>query len=228
MKRYFLVILLLFSTLPAARAQYFDYDLDEEEANRQYVSWGYAGGPWLAAYRIHLPDHLGGDSLQALPSLGLGGDVFLDYHISDRWRVRLTTGLVLDRARLKGPSSARTLTTFGIDVMLPLIYRFDVGRGTLLAMLGPYSRFVVGSHITGGGTSPFELQVATDPATGEPRFALDSWLSGLALGLGYETRRGLSVALDVRIGMTDMLNAVGAEGYVLPYAVGISVGHHFQ
>jgi hypothetical protein len=197
-------------------------NLDDDEPNRQIVSWGLFGGPSLSGYTSG-PN----DTLYSKPSVGLDVAAYLAYHISDRWHLQLATALNLERIGISSPVNGnRMLTTFGLDIFLPLMYRLPTADGTWLIGAGPYCHFVFGSDVN-QGLNPYHHRVSVDPVTGKPRFALCDFNSGVDIIAGYEFRSGWMLRLDGKIGFTDLLN-YEAAGYLLPYKITVSLGYCFD
>lgn len=206
--RHTLCLFLIALMLPTALLAQDGYD-DEPEANRQYVSWGVTAGPNISGYRIGLHD-IEGHSVQ--PSFGFGADAFLEYHISDPWRLRLDVGPSIDHVIVDRSNKAAIC----VDVALPVILRLPTPRRCAWVIgAGPYSHFdAIGNN------APMTI-VGSDQQA-------DNFNSGLAILVAYETPSHWQLQAVCHWGMTNLLNSESHNGYILPYKIAFSIGHHFQ
>ena len=214
------IAICLLLSLGTARAQ--DFDDDPEE--RQKVSVGVLMGMNASNIAVSMPDN----EFDARAGLAAELSLFTEYHINKTWGVRLVVAPSVERMGWStGTGSWCTISTGTLDVALPLAFRMPVGQNWCFVGLGPYSRFVVGGAMSDGSQLPYMLQVGLDTLTGEPRYAVDKFGSGFAALLGYETARGLMLQVDVRMGLTNILNTETYRGRMLPYKVVASVGWRF-
>lgn len=215
----------------AARAQDLD---DEEYPDRQFISWGLTAGAnassWLSDVAPLVADSLLGEDMTARPFAGIEACIWAEYHISDHWSLRPTLGMSLENLRLLLGSGAETqshlMTTFGVSLELPILWRKPFGSGHLLAGIAPYSHFVVGSHLGGNAVNPYTVAI-TSGSEEEQEFALSDFHSGISLHLGYELRSHWQLALIYKQGLTDLVNFNTDGAYIYPWRLTLAVGYHF-
>lgn len=204
----------------------------DDNDHPQYVSWGLQGGPNVSSFIMRvdplLRDTLIMDSvLSATPAVGFDLGGYFEYHITRHWCVQLSGRLGMDRSTLRYSDHRSHMLTLGADFSLPVLYRTPLSSGHLFFSVAPYCHFVYFSHVD-EGINLYRRQVYTDPVTGKARFALSDIHAGFALAVGYEFENMWQIQLDVRMGITDILNLETSGTYVYPYKVSLLVGYHFQ
>ncbi|MBP5516101.1 MAG: PorT family protein [Bacteroidales bacterium] len=218
-----LLIPVLFAAPASAQQQ------NNEDENRQYVSWGIASGVNITGCRYDLTTATNvPDKVQASPGFEAGA--FLEYHITRKWSLQMWTSGKIERVRLEKSGESNYLTTYGMDITIPVVYRIDANKGQWMLSTGPFSHFVIFNSISGEGSieNPYSRTIGTDPRTGEPRFALNDFNAGLAIAVGYEFKSHWQTRLEFKWGITDLLNVDSHDLYVKPYTVSLHVAYHFQ
>lgn len=203
-------------------------NLQAQEEQRQYVSWGIVGGPNVSSYIMRvdpmLRDTLIADSaLRSLPSIGLSLGAFLDYHITDRWYLQFNVIGSLEQSTLVYANHHSHMLTLSADVGLSIFYRKPWHDGHLLFSFGPFCHFVCYSEAT-EGINLYQRQIYSDPVTGKARFALSDIHAGLAVTVGYEFAQRWLVQIEIKGGVTDILNIDTPGTYVYPYKATFGVG----
>lgn len=223
MRKNLLIIILLTIAVGFAAAQ----DADSVSQFRQYTSWSIAVGPNLSGYRYNLttadnaPDRI-------LPALGADAGVAISYHITPDWQLQLSALATLERAHLFDDDQTAVLATGGVELVLQARYEISI-RGIRLQMLaGPYTHFTALSHCSNHIiANPYSRTNANNPRTENVLFALGDLCAGAALTLAVPTGKNWLTALDLKWGITDLLNADTHSLYIKPYKIAICVGRLF-
>ena len=221
-KLYILFIPLLFAIAASGQPA-------ADDEFRQFVSWGLIAGPNLTGYRMNVagseyaPDktHCG---------LGLEAGALLEYHITTQWSMTLTATGNIERVRFSVNDSTDVLTTFGTDISASATYRLPLRQGTVLISAGPYTHFVFTSLMTGDGAipNPYTRVISNDPHTGEASFAMNDFNAGFMFDAGYEFDSRWQVHLNLKWGVSDLLNYDSHELYTKPYKIGVLLSYSFQ
>lgn len=218
MKR-LIIILFLFS---AAFAQ------DTLDDYRQHTTWGFVTGANILNYSLNLQSAVGAPD-RAAPGIGAELGLFFDYHISEPWALRFIPSAGMEHIQLFKGSDDGHLFTFAMELGMAAEYTFNLRQSEVNICLGPYTHFVLASTLYGSNelTNPYSRTVAADPVTEQPSFAMGDLNAGLALAIAYQTPSWWFLQLDVRYGVTDLLNADSHRLYVRPFKAVISVGKRF-
>lgn len=231
MKKILSIILLLAACSVVAHAQ----DEEEEDPIRQYVSWGLRGSvgmaTWISDVSPLVSEGLMNESVYPRPRPGGSVGIFVDYHISQRWSLvpTLTTGIEnigLHFGAEQGTPHNSMLTTWSMDIALPIGFRIPLERGALLLNAGPYSRFVVASHNSNGVADPYKIDWTDEE--GMTHWAMAAFHSGVLIGIGYEMPSHWLVQMEYSQGFTDLLNLRSDGAYIYPSQVSLTVGYHFH
>ncbi len=214
-KKFYSIIILTFISI-TSHAQTTD-NIDEF---RQYVNFAFGAGPNLMGYRIntnnteYAPDH-------TIPSLGLDAGATLDYHITPLWSLLFNATGNIERVKLIKNDSTDCLTTYGMDLTVTAAYRKPLQKGVLILAAGPFAHFALANTIKGDGATPnpYTRIIATDPHTDEPTFAMSDFNAGITLALGYRFNNNLQITLNLKWGITDLLNYDSHDLYTKPYKI---------
>lgn len=201
-------------------------DIDDV-LRQQYTSWTLIAGPNLGGFRSNLentdnaPDRI-------TPALGADIGAAISYHIASNWQLRLAVLASLERSRIQKDDQSATLSSIGGDIVLQAGYTIPLDDIRLLVLCGPYTRFIVAdnsnNHLI---ANPFRRDVADNPRTGNPLFALGDLGAGAALTLAVQFRTNWQIGIDTRWGITDLLNADSHSLYVKPYKLALFAAKEF-
>lgn len=226
-RKIFIALSLLSMNILAASAQ--GLNMESDTVYRQHTSWGVAAGPNMMSYRINLESaQYAPDAVK--PSVGADIEAFLNYHITERWKLRLTTAVDMDHVRLIIDDKTAHLLSYGADVAAMVSYNLPLSDIDLLFSAGPFTHFVFWNHISDdiNFVNPYSRIIGNDPRTNEPRFAMGDFNAGIALAIGVETSRHVIFQLGAKYGISDLLNSDSQRLYIRPLKITLSVGYHFQ
>lgn len=207
--------------------------LASKAAQRDTTSTGQSpvcGGLLLQAncsgYILH--DILDGN-LRSRPGAGAEIGGFLDYNVTRHFTMKMCLMLASESSVLRNSPAKDRLSTFGMDIPLYLLWRFNTGKGTAYLGGGVYTHFIFGAKISGDSNleDPFKRVVEIDEITGEERFALSDSHSGIGLLVEYEFAFGLRINISYKQSCTDILNYTHSGPYVLPYKLSVGLGYRF-
>ena len=210
---------------------------------RQHTSWGFTTGANLLSYSLNLESAVGAPD-RATPGLGADFGLFLDYHVSEAWAIRFAPSASMEHIRLYKNNDDGHLISFALDLSIALNYNFQLSTFNFQLLLGPYTHFVLASTLYGSDylTNPYSRYVADDPVTERPYFAMGDLSSGLLLAFAYQLPSSWFLQLDLKYGITDLLNTdttvkgdlQSVKGdlqspslYVRPFKISLSAGHSF-
>lgn len=218
MKKIILTIMLL--------AIFISVNSQEDSINtmRQYTSWSILAGPNISGYRSDLQniDNIP-DRIQ--PSLGADLGAAISYHIAPRWQLRLQTMASLERSRFYKNEQRSIITVCGVDLALQVGYTIDIKDAQLHILTGPYTHFILSSRSSNHLISdPFSRTVADNPRTDNYLFAMGESGAGCAMTLVMQFKNKWLLALDTRLGISDLLNAETSRLYIKPYRIALQIG----
>ena len=198
----------------------------------QHTSWGFTTGANLLSYSLNLESAVGAPD-RATPGLGADFGLFLDYHVSEAWAIRFAPSASMEHIRLYKNNDDGHLISFALDLSIALEFSFEhssiqaIKHSSIL--LGPYTHFVLASTLYGSDylTNPYSRYVADDPVTERPYFAMGDLSSGLLLAFAYQLPSSWFLQLDLKYGITDLLNTDTHRLYVRPFKISLSAGHSF-
>ena len=221
-----IIILFLLSSCLCAAAQEASDSLDDF---RQHTTWGFVTGPNILNYSLNLESTTGSPD-RSKPGLGAELGLFLDYHISEPWAIRFIPSAGMEHVNLYKGDDDGHLFTFAIEMAMALEYTHPLHKGSLNVAAGPYSHFVLASTLYGSDnlTNPYSRTTASDPYTEQPTFAMGDLGAGLLFFTAYELPSAWFIQVDVRYGITDMLNADSHCLYVRPFKAVIAFGRRFR
>lgn len=217
-KNLYLLIIMIVLSLPVY-AQDDTYDTE-----RQYTSWSIIAGPTLSGYRFN-PEQA--DNAPDQISAGIGGDIgtAISYHIAPHWQLRMTAQGYLERCTMIYDDQQSVLSSEGIDLILQAAYSFDINGKNLLVFLGPYTHFILASNSSNHLISnPFKQSVSINPRTGKPLFAMGDTGAGAAMTLMMQFDKKWHIALDIRLGISDMFNSESHNTFIKPYKFALQIG----
>lgn len=225
--RRFTIIFFLFSFLfSAASAQ------DTLDDFRQHTTWGFTTGANILDYSLNLESAVGAPD-RAAPGLGAEAALFLDYHISEPWALRFAPSLGMEHINLYKGADDGHLFSFVLELGIALEYTFKQSNNQILKhtsiLFGPYSHFVLASTLYGSDNlrNPYSRTIAADPVTEQPSFAMGDLNSGINLSIAYQMPLAWFLQLDLKYGITDLLNADSHRLYVRPFKTVLSIGRRF-
>ena len=218
MKR-LIIILFLFSV---AFAQ------DTLDDFRQHTTWGFTTGANILDYSLNLESAVGAPD-RAAPGLGAEAALFLDYHISEPWALRFAPSLGMEHINLYKGTDDGHLFSFVLELGVALEYTINTKHSTFNILFGPYSHFVLASTLYGSDNlrNPSSRTIAADPVTEQPSFAMGDLNSGIDLSFAYQMPSSWLLQLDLKYGVTDLLNADSHRLYVRPFKAVLSIGRRF-
>lgn len=220
MNRYILIILTLFSCATLAASAQTDSDI--ENGSQQYISWSLIGGPQLTGFRMNTNNE---ESLpkKARPLLGMDIGLSTEYNINNMWSLRFVVLGNIERTSVETNNHTNVITTFGTDILLPVVFRVPNRLGAWTFAAGPYTHFVLGSHTDDNTVllNPYTRVVASDPRSGETNFALGSFNAGMTAAAGLDFGNRWQISLFLLWGVTDLLAADSHELYIKSYKTGV-------
>lgn len=196
---------------------------------RQHTTWGFVTGPNMLNYSLNLESAADSPD-RATPGIGAELGLFLDYHITDSWALRFSPSAGMEHINLFKGTDDGHLFTFALELGIALEYTFKIQNSTFNINLGPYSHFVLASTLYGSDnlTNPYSRTIDSDPFTEQPNFAIGDFNAGLAFAIAYQFPSWWFVQLELKYGVTDLLNADSQRLYVRPFKTVISVGRRFM
>lgn len=196
---------------------------------KQHTSWGVATGVNLLHYNLNLESTVGAPD-KTKPGIGAEMGLFLDFHISPSWAIRMAPSAGLEHINLYKDNENGHLVTFATEFALSIEYTINCGLSTINFNLGPYSHFVIASTLYGSDhlTNPYSRTIASDPITEEPTFAIGDLNAGFAFSVAYQLPSLWFVQLDFKYDVNDILNADSHRLYVQPFKAILSIGHRFM
>lgn len=220
MKRYIIIILsFVFCASPAASAQ---TDSDIENDSQQTISWSLTGGVQLTGFRMNTDNE---ESLpkEARPMLGMDLGLFTEYQINNMWSLRFAVIGNIERTSVMIGNHTNVITTFGTDILMPVVVRVPNRLGSWTFAAGPYTHFVLGSRTDDNNAllNPYTRVVANDPRSGETNFALGSFNAGMTASAGFDFGNRWQISVYVLWGVTDLLAADSHELYIKSYKSGL-------
>lgn len=225
MKRFILIILTTFfcSLCSIVKCQ------DSIDDYRQHTTWGFATGVNMLNYSLNLESAVGAPD-RAAPGLGAEMGLFLDYHISEPWAFRFAPSVGMEHINLYKGDDDGHLFTFALELGMALGYTINHKLSTINFNFGPYSHFVLASTLYGSEnlTNPYSRTNTSDPVTEEPSFAIGDLSAGIALSVAYQLPSLWFFQMDLKYGITDMLNADSHRLYVRPFKAVISIGRRIE
>lgn len=215
MRKNIFTIISLIILIASADAQ----NADSSDLFRQYTSWSLTAGPNLGGYRYNLqstdyaPDYI-------RPALGADAGAAISYHITRNWRLQMTALATIERARIVTDEPTAVITTGGTDIMVQAGYSFDLNNISLQLLAGPYTHFIVFSHSSNHSVAnPYSRTNTNNPRTDNPIFALGDLCAGAAMTLAVHIDRKWQMAVDLKWGITDLLNVDSHKLHVRPYKI---------
>lgn len=222
MKRILLTIIAIAAVLTVG-----GQETDDDTESRQFTKWSIAAGPNLCSYRYNVE---GADNApdRIAPNAGfdLGGGIA--YLITDAFSLRVTALGTLERVRLIQDDASSSLTSIGSDLALQIDYTLPTQHRRLHLLAGPYTHFVMYSHSSEHTVSnPYSRYIATDPRSGQPLFSLGKLNAGVALTISYLMGQHWQSEIDLKWGITDLLNTDSPGLYVKPFKASIHLAYTF-
>jgi hypothetical protein len=224
MRKSVLIIILL---LLAATAPTLAQAVDDSDSISQYTSWSIVSGPNVTGYRIYLentdnaPDRI-------LPLFGAEVGSAISYHISKAWQLQLTALACYERVNLVNGSKTTQLASAGGDLSLQAGYELWIKNTPFQILAGPYTHFIIKSKSSDHTISnPFSRTIANNPRTDNPLFAMGNLNAGIVLTLAYKLTQNLQLSIDLKWGITDLLNADSHQLYVKPYKIASHIAYTF-
>lgn len=201
----------------------------DDEDYIQHTTWGFATGANLLNYSLNLEYAVDAPD-KTKPGIGAELGFFLDYHISDSWALRFAPSTGIEHINLYKGEDDGHLITFAAEFAISMEYTFKIQNSEFNINLGPYTHFVIASTLYGSDNlvNPYSRTIASDPITEKPNFAIGDLNSGLALSLAYQLPSLWFLQLDLKYGVTDLLNADSHRLYFRPFKAVISLGHRFM
>lgn len=223
MRKNLLTIILSFIIIASAAAQ----KTDSSDLFRQYTSWSITAGPNLNGYRYSLkstdyaPDRI-------RPAFGVDAGAAISYHITRDWQLQMTALATIERAHIANNELTAMLTTGGTDISVQAGYRFGNDGISFQLLAGPYTHFTIFSHSSDHSVSnPYSRTNTNNPRTDNPLFALGDLCAGAALTMAVLTKRKWHTAVDLKWGITDLLNADSHKLFVKPYKIALRASYSF-
>ena len=233
MKRF---IILLFLTIQSS----FLYSIKAQDTLddfRQHTTWGFTTGVNILNYSLNLESAVGAPD-RAAPGIGSEAALFLDYHISQPCALRFAPSIGMEHINLYKGNDDGHLFTFVLELGIAFEYSIPLQSSRQLNILfGPYSHFVLASTLYGSDElrNPYSRTTVsvvtdsqTDPVIEQPSFAIGDLNSGIALAVAYQMQSLWFIQLDLKYGITDLLNTDSHRLYVQPFKALLSVGRRFK
>lgn len=221
MRRLVYILLFIGFVTGSARCQ---EDTAAQE-NRQYTRWALTIGPNLTSYRCNL-QNVDDAPDKVTPALGIDCGAAIEYRISQPWSLQMGLLGNIERVGLQKDGNTSKLSDFGIDLSIQACWQSERG---LLAAIGPYTHFVLGSITNDWRTpNPHSRGFADNPRTEEPLFAIGDLNAGIALTAGYELNKNWHFVLDLKWGVTDLLITDSHRLYVRPLKTALRLVYNFQ
>lgn len=228
MKNNIKILILIFCIGPFLPTYAQTTTCDTCDDNLQFVSWGITAAPNLVGYRFNLEDSPDNPD-RIYPNIGFDAGAFFEFHINRHWSLQMAASGDLERILLIKNDTSNHLTTIGMDIEILACYRLWKKSGAWFAKLGPYTHFVFYNHINSNGniSNLYTRILANDPRTGEPRFLMNDFNAGLSVSLGWESKSHWEYALNMKWGVSDLLNQESHTYFIKPYHIGFQLSYHF-
>lgn len=224
MKR-LIIFLIIFSFNSVYAAWLGKKTQDTLDDFRQHTTWGFTTGANFLNYNLNLQSAIGAPD-RAEPGIGAEAGLFFDFHISEPWALRFTPSVGMEHIRLYKGNDSGHLFTIAFELAIATEYSFSVKNSQFSILFGPYTHFVLASTLYGSDElrNPYSRTTASDPVTEQPSFAIGDLNAGLAFSLAYQLPSRWLIHMDLKYGVTDLLNADSHRLYVRPFKAVIAIG----